>query len=156
MNTVLNVPLISGIFAFVAFATVVAISDSVLGVSLSCSQTVYALAMGVLGSSLYLLYNLIGVLDDHKFSELDVPRNIARLFLGPVAGWLAYFMWVSADPSSNAPPTEASQPAIAGTTQIWLPFLAGFSSDLLIGIINQGIRAIKFTLGINQVGQRER
>lgn len=129
--------------------TVILRSGPLIGISLQPAQTAYAIAMGLLGSSLFLLYNLIGAIPEHRFKAADVGRNLARLFVGPVAGWLSYFMYVSWRWGGSPGDTQGTK-VIAGTTQIWLPFVAGFSADVMVGIINQGVRAIKYTLGLEK------
>jgi len=88
-----SVPLLAGVSALIAFVLVILLSKQVVGRSLQPSQTWYAIAMGLLGSSLFLLYNLIGVIPEHRFKAVEVGENLARLFVGPVAGWLSYFMF---------------------------------------------------------------
>ena len=100
------------------------------------------IAMGLLGSSIFLLYNMalpesLGRL--RSWYLRGEPRGVLisvtiRLFLGPIAGWLVYAILFGRLES--------------GHQFLWLPFIAGFSSDLLIGIISQIERAIKLTLGI--------
>ena len=136
--------------AAVAFGFVVGFSQTVLGVSLTASQTIYAMAMGLLGSSLYLLYAVIGAIPSRTLSRKDAPKNWAGLLVGPIAGWLSYFMYVTAGSSPTGSGGAQSGKAIGGSAQIWLPFLAGFSSDLMVGIINQAVFAIKYTLGLER------
>jgi hypothetical protein len=100
------------------------------------------IAMGLLGSSVFILYNIAL---PERLTKLRswylrgdpwrVTGSVAiRLFLGPVAGWLVYaILFGQIGPRHQF---------------LWLPFIAGFSSDLLIGIINQIEHAIKLTLGI--------
>ena len=148
---------------FGSFGGVVYISIEVYKEQLGLYGTFYAIAMGLLGSSLYLLYNLIGVIREHSFYDDDWRKNISRLLVGPVAGWLVYFMLISNWGSEGM----TSQPIEGGTEeekkevinkvdsiQIWLPFLAGYSSDLMVGIINQLIRAVKYTLGIEKMDDK--
>lgn len=148
------VPLLAACSSLIAFALVISLSMRVVGRSLQTVETAYAISMGLLGSSLFLLYNLIGVMPEQRFRSDEVAKNLARLFVGPVAGWLSYFMYVIAR-SDTAPAVGPTSPRpIAGTAHIWLPFLVGFSSDLMVGIINQGVRAIKFTLGLEKMERR--
>ena len=142
-----GIPQLAGVLAAIAFMLVVSLSKEAVGQSLSKWQTWYAIAMGLLGSSLFLLYKLAGALRD-PYEEKKVGKNLAGLFVGPIAGWLSYFMYVTA----RSPEGGNAKP-IAGTAQIWLPFLAGFSADLMVGIIYQGVRAVKLTLGIDRVGE---
>jgi hypothetical protein len=144
-------PVLASLFAVLAFVVVILISEKTLGLQITVLETVYAISMGLLGSSLFLLYNLIGAIKEQRFRSEEVGKSLARLLIGPVAGWLSYFMYVTARSEQLSPQEAESVKKIASTTQIWLPFLAGFSSDLLVGLINQGVRAIKFTLGIDRV-----
>lgn len=146
-------PVVTGITALIAFIFVVYLSEGVLQVNLNLNETLYAIAMGLLGSSLYLLYNLIGVVAEQRFRTDELEKNFSRLLVGPVAGWLVYFMLVSnTEVSGNL---ESSQTRFTtGAIQIWLPFLSGYSSDLMVGFINQMIRAVKYTLGIEPMPEK--
>jgi hypothetical protein len=157
------IAIVSILSAIGSFVSVVFLSKD----KLDLPQTFYAISMGLLGSSLYLIYNLIGVMREQRFDPEEIEKNISRLLVGPVAGWLVYFMVVT----SGAGPENAellSKGAVISnkvektvkmtdsTIQIWLPFLVGFSSDLMVGIINQMVRAVKFTLGIEKMEEKSK
>jgi len=129
-----------GAIALITFILVLWVYPQPIGVA----RTWFPILMGLLGSSVFILYDIVKT----KRAEL-ASLTVVRLLLGPIAGWLAYAMVASQfpDPMSESGQTQA--PALQ-ERWIWLPFLAGFSSDLLVGIVNQAIRAIKLTLGIDR------
>ena len=125
-----------GAIALVSFIIVLAFYPQPIGVA----STWFPIVMGLLGASVFVLYDIV-----KSKSDGQGRLTVLRLLLGPIAGWLAYAM--------VAPQVSASDQAQVWSVQkqwVWLPFLAGFSSDLLVGIINQAIRAIKLTLGIDR------
>jgi hypothetical protein len=129
-RVLLNPVSVSLAAALIAFAFIIYFSrQGVFGKELPLRDTLFLMTMGLLGSSIFLLYNFIAPVK----ARLEIRHNFVRLLLGPIAGWISYSLFID-----NPPPKGF----------IWLPFLAGFSSDLLIGIINQFVRAIKITLGI--------
>ncbi|WP_299973858.1 hypothetical protein [uncultured Pseudoteredinibacter sp.] len=129
----LVMPAVISVIALFSFIYVVSITPEIIGKELSFYKVLYAILMGLLGACLYLLYNTLGVITEQRISVHD-PRNFVRLIVGPIAGWITFVL------IEDAP----------GSQKLWLPFLAGFSSDLMVGIINQMIRAVKYTLGIEQ------
>jgi len=137
--------------ALASMALVVVFHSLVTNQAISVRDTWLPILMGLLGSSMYVMYNLYGPGSGLLRSEgirnpikkRNAPRIFVRLFLGPLAGWLSYAIVVGqlGGQIGKGQPTNEY-------TFLWLPFLAGFSSDLLIGIVSQIEKAIKVTLGI--------
>jgi hypothetical protein len=71
-------------------------------------------------------------------STMDVESGLVRIGLGPLVGWVFYFGF--------------SQRAIADGQQNpvlhLIPFIAGFSTDFLVGLLNKIIQTAKSTLSI--------
>lgn len=97
-----------------------------------------ALSLGLLGSTTYIFFSLMNVVSERAVDESDVFSSYARLMLGPAFGWLS-FQIVSAMAASDA----------ANSKLLLVPFVAGFSTRLVLGIINQSIQAIEITMGLN-------
>jgi|SRR5215213_2972473 len=73
--------------------------------------------------------------------------SFIRIILGPVVGWIFYFGFSqNAFAQSGSPNFDTSQRATL--LLLLVPFLAGFSTRLVVGVINQVIRAVELTLGI--------
>ena len=106
-------------------------------VNLGRLQGALAVCLGFLGALVYIFFNLVGVLVDRAFSDQDVYSNVLRLVIGAIVGWLCYYAAVPDLGRSNLE-----------TAWLLLPFLAGFSSRLVVGIITQAISAVELTLGL--------
>lgn len=110
-------------------------------------QSVFAACLGVLGAIIYIFFNLIGVLSEEAFDEKEHFSNFVRIVIGAIVGWLTFF--------AIDMPNEINQ---QNEYLLLLPFLVGFSTRLVVGIINQAITAISLTLGLEDaaVNLRER
>ncbi len=93
--------------------------------------------LGTLGALVYIFFNLIGVLSEKAFSSQDMFTNSLRLVIGAIVGWLCYFAFLQGQGLGEG---EKSM--------LLLPFLAGFSTRLVVGIITQAISAVELTLGL--------
>ncbi len=97
------------------------------------------LSLGALGAISYILFNIIGVLSEQNFEIEETVENYLRIILGGITGWISYII-LEQSPYGG----EDYFIAIA----IVAAFICGFSSKLVIGVINQGIIAIERALGI--------
>ena len=104
-------------------------------------------ALGVLGSSVHLLVNLNDQRTQRALVKADIYGGYTRLLLGPLVGWVFYFTF--AQEAFKKPVSELDQP---GRLLLFLPFLAGFSTKFVVGIINKALQAVEFTLGISDTG----
>ena len=95
-------------------------------------------SLGTLGALVYILYNIIGVLGDSAFSKDDIPGNSLRILLGAIVGWI-FFLSLG----GNEIPLKGEQHLI-----LLAPFLAGYSTRLVVGVLEQTIQAIQLTLGL--------
>jgi hypothetical protein len=99
-----------------------------------------ALCLGVLGASLFSMYNLIGIVNERALASEDSFSEVIRLVLGAIVGWVFFFAFSQA----------AFEPgAKVSNMLVLLPFLAGFSTKLVVGIINKAIQAVQMTLGLD-------
>ncbi len=100
--------------------------------------SILAASLGLMGTLTYVLFNVIGIIKEKAFNISDTYSNYARMALGPMIGWVFYFAFVKKEFCTGE--NEGSL--------LLLPFLAGFSTKLVIGVINQVLRAVQLTLGI--------
>jgi hypothetical protein len=117
-------------------------------------ESCLALSLGLMGSSTYIIFNVIGILSEKAFDSEETYSNYVRLILGPVVGWLFYFTladhaFIEMVKAATTETNKSTNPAF-----LLLPFLAGFSTRLVVGVINQAIRAIELTLGLEDKASR--
>jgi hypothetical protein len=99
-------------------------------------RAVLAVALGGLGALFYAGYNLIGVIQEKAFNANDWIAQSIRFVLGLAIGFILWFAIPAAtDPKNNF--------------MLLLPFIAGFSTRLVVGVITKAIQAIEVTLGID-------
>jgi len=101
---------------------------------------IFPLSLGLLGSTIYIFFNLMNVVSEKAIDETDVFSSYARLMLGPAFGWLFFQIYQSGTGTSSATQTQLFS--------VLIPFAAGFSTRLVLGIINQSIQAIEIALGL--------
>ncbi len=135
------------------FGTLLAITVAVLLVAMYASSfngapglrsycaSLVAAALGFLGSAVYIFFNLIGVMEEKAFSRNEIFPIVIRMSLGAILGWVFYLTM----------PPDAAKFITGGDSHLilLLPFLAGFSTRLVVGLINQAIRAIEITLNLD-------
>lgn len=127
------------LFVLLGLSLILSITGSILMKSApSIGSHLVALSLGLLGSTTYVFFNLTNVVSEGAFDESDVFSSYARLMLGPAFGWLFFQIFDSMVSSS------ANQKSLV----LLVSFAAGFSTRLVIGIINQSIQAIEITLGM--------
>jgi len=88
----------------------------------------------------------MNVVSERAVDEGDVFSSYARLMLGPAFGWLFFQILGVTIPTSTGAAAAATTSA---KLMLLIPFAAGFSTRLVLGIINQSIQAIEITLGLN-------
>jgi hypothetical protein len=97
-----------------------------------------AACLGALGSLVYIFFNLIGVIREKTFSREDSYAHVIRLFLGAIVGWVFFIAFTS----------DKDKSGLAQPLLFLLPFVSGFSTRLVVGLINQVIQAIELTMGL--------
>lgn len=109
-------------------------------VSTTAANIILAIALGLLGSVMFQVFNIIGILKEKAFNIEDLYANSLRILVGPAIGLIAYLAQVQGGlPSREKVPT---------TLQLLLPFLAGFSTKLTVGILEKLIQAAMMAFGI--------
>jgi hypothetical protein len=135
------ISLIAGV-ATLVFA-IYSISQAPLGdegVLVGHWHAIIAACLGFLGSLVYIFFNLIGVMAERAFDARDSYANAVRLVLGAIVGWVFFYTFAAG---------KTASPYL-----LMLPFLAGFSTRLVVGLLNQAIRSVELTLGLEDVGSR--
>ena len=98
-----------------------------------------AALLGLMGAIVNMLFNIIGIISEKAFNSRDNSMNLIRIALGPVLGWVLFFGLES---------TNTVEPSERRWAVVLLPFLAGFSIRLVVGVITQALRTIELVLGI--------
>ncbi len=109
--------------------------------------SILAASLGLLGCLTYIVFNIIGILSEKAFELEDTISNYARLLLGAILGRVFYFAF--ARDAFTAAMTSKSQ---SQSVLLLLPFVVGFSTRLVVGLLNQVIRAIELTLALEDKG----
>jgi hypothetical protein len=108
-----------------------------------------AASLGLLGSLVYQMFNVIGVIKEKAFTVDDIYNNMLRMILGPIMGWVFFFTFSrSAFESGQAGTGNQNPLQQTGVLLLLVPFIAGFSTKLVIGIMEQAIRSIMLIFGI--------
>jgi F0F1-type ATP synthase membrane subunit b/b' len=112
---------------------------------------VFAATLGALGACVYLLYALIGAFSDSRMTMTALYSEMVRLPIGAIVGWIVYVAFCQANFRQSF--LSQSGPSISGkefTNEaiLLLPFLAGYSSKLVVEILNRLIDAVRTTMGI--------
>jgi hypothetical protein len=129
------------------------------------SNSVLAMSLGLLGAVVYSFFGVLRVVPSQAFNPRDEYSNYARLLLGVLLGWIFYFIFArlafehlssyitpapaKLPPTATAPTTTA--PITAPSTEALLllvPFVAGYSTRFVIGILERAIVALETALGI--------
>ena len=104
--------------------------------TVSFNHSMLAICLGIIGALDYMFFNFMGSIQERAAGTEDFYTNLLRTLLGGILGWLCYYAIVRDLGQSD-------QSAL-----LLLPFLAGFSTRLVVGIISQAISAIELTLGL--------
>ncbi|MBR0952613.1 hypothetical protein [Bradyrhizobium canariense] len=138
------------LFALLCFSLFLSIAGLIAARSqyAEVGKHLFPLALGLLGSTTYIFFSLMNVVSERAIDESDVFSSYARLMLGPAFGWLfAQIFSVSFD-GVGAAGNPGSSANIRSQLMLLIPFLAGFSTRLVLGIVNQSIQAIEIALGL--------
>ena len=138
------------LFALLCFSLLLSIIGLIAARSeyAELGRHLFPLALGLLGSTTYIFFSLMNVVSERAIDETDVFSSYARLMLGPAFGWLfAQIFSISFDSVGSAS-ASASAGNIRSQLMLLIPFLAGFSTRLVLGIVNQSIQAIEIALGL--------
>jgi len=157
------------LFWFGPTALVLAVASFVAsaeGAWIHVSNSVLALSLGLLGAVVYSLFNVLRVVPPQAFNPKDLYSNYARLLLGVLLGWVFYFAFAQ-DVYAELPEllnlkvnTGADQPIFNQTHSDWtkaffllIPFVAGYSTKFVVGVLERVIYALEAALGIEEKRQ---
>jgi len=109
---------------------------------------VLSISLGMLGAELSLYFVILGLAKELALSEGDLPKQMARILLGAVVGYLAYVMF-SMDSFGSLIENKQLN-ALTNDEKLFLvmPFLMGYSVRLVFGILNKAIKSAELTLGL--------
>ena len=112
---------------------------------------VFAVTLGALGASVYLLYAIIGAYNDSRMTMTSLYSEMLRLPIGAIVGWIVYVAFCQeyfrqSFLSQSGTTTSGSE--VTSEAFLLLPFLAGYSSKLVVEILNRLIDSVRTTMGI--------
>lgn len=108
-----------------------------------------ALSLGLMGTLVYIIFNVIGELSSKAFNISDTFSNYLRMVLGALFGWVFYFLLLQGNIGSAVGDTTTDGNI---SPLLLLPLLAGYSTRLVLGFLNQAVRAAELTFGIEDRG----
>ena len=108
-----------------------------------------AMSLGLLGALSYQMFGILGVLQEKAFTVEDIYANILRLILGLVMGWIFYFSFARTAFQNMGSTAVVENPGQqTSVLLLLLPFLVGFSTKLVVGIMQQLIKSVMMVFGI--------
>ncbi len=131
--------LISSFVLFTAILSFFLLCDQRLEIRITAS--VLSVSLGSLGALVYIMFNLVGIINESAFNAKDTYSNYIRILLGAILGWIFYFVFAQ-DEFNNCDVIQEKY------LYLFVPFLVGFSTKLVVGIFNQSIKAFELILGI--------
>lgn len=114
----------------------------------SLSVLLYGASLGAMGAMSYQLFSVGRLIVDDKLSATDKYGSFSRLLLGGIFGWL-FTLVFSRTALTAAFMFDVDDESYAGATQyllLLLPFLAGYSSTLVTGLLNRLVEAVAIAL----------
>lgn len=118
------------------------------GMSLVLGNSVLAIALGLLGACVYMLFAVIGEVPARTFKATDEFANYGRMILGALLGWLFYFAFGLEAFAQLRAITESNQERGGNFVILLLPFLVGYSTKFVIGLLERIIAAAEISLGL--------
>jgi hypothetical protein len=119
-----------------------------------------ATSLGLLGAIVFHLFSMIGVLREKVFVVEDMYVHLIRIVLGPIVGWVIFFGFCQSALKFQDGKISIDSGNKNALLLLLVPFLAGFSTKLFFGFINQAIRSFELILGIedkrNEILKRQR
>jgi hypothetical protein len=113
----------------------------------------FAGTLGALGACTYLLYRLIGAYSQARMTITSLYSELLRLPIGAIVGWILYvgFCQQAFRTSFLA---ESEKLDIATQSLLLLPFLAGYSSRLVVELLNRVIDGVRTSFGLKPTEDR--
>ena len=111
------------------------------------SKSILAATLGLLGSLIFTVFNLLGEINERTFNPEDTFSIFLRILIGPLLGWLFFIVFAeNAFDVISGGNVDTKKKAL-----MFLPFLVGFSTRLVIGIINKLINVVELSIGIQDI-----
>ena len=141
------------------FFGVIVLIGAILGFCISVKPTpkysalfgnnILALSLGFLGAVVYSLFNVLRIIPPQAFNPSDEYSNYARLLLGPLLGWIFYFsfcitVFLNLQKMYNSDGTEIK------TFFLLIPFVAGYSTNFVISLLEKVIQALEIAIGVEE------
>lgn len=124
---------------------------------LAVGNSILAVSLGLLGAVTYSLFNVLRVVPAQAFNPKDAYFNYARLLLGVLLGWVFYFTFSMDafrqlhdylqphDNLKNQTPVPKAE-----AFKLLVPFVAGYSTKFVVGVLERAIAALEVSLGIEE------
>jgi hypothetical protein len=107
------------------------------------SASVLAISLGLLGAVVYSFFSVLRVVPAQTFDQTDEYALYARLELGVLLGWVFYFGFARAAYEALASNRDKSQ-----ALYLMIPFIAGYSTKFVVGVLERIMAALMVALGI--------
>ncbi|NVO12033.1 MAG: hypothetical protein HXX16_18895 [Bacteroidales bacterium] len=114
-------------------------------------KSLLAICLGLLGSLIFTIFNVIGEIKERTFNTEEKAFVYFRIIVGPLLGWLFFISF-----AYNAYSFDSSTIDTKSSLLVFLPFLAGFSTRFVIGVINKLISVFELTLGLQDMDTQRR
>lgn len=111
---------------------------------------IFAGTLGTLGACAYLIYAIIGAYANRRMTMTALYSELMRLPIGAIIGWILYLAFCRQHfhESFMMNDKSAVKEDVTNEAILLLPFLAGYSSTLVVEILNRLIDAIRTSLGM--------
>lgn len=113
-------------------------------------KIVQAITLGVLGAELSIFFYFLGLARELALGQGDLSRQVVRVVLGGVVGYIGYLIV-----DSTMPAHQTAEGAL-----LLVPLFMGYSVRLFFGLLNKAIKAAEMTLGLeskaDDLAQRSR
>ncbi|TWF46418.1 hypothetical protein [Neorhizobium alkalisoli] len=116
--------------------------------SFSFAIFLYGSSLGALGAVSYQLFGVGRIIIDEKLSPTDVYGSYSRILLGAIFGLLfaIVFSRVALIQTFTFDSDDANYATAQQYLFFMLPFLAGYSSTLVTGLLNKLVEAVSIAL----------
>ncbi len=106
-----------------------------------------ATTLGALGACTYLLYRLIGAYTQARITLTTLYSESMRLPVGAIVGWVLYVAFCQQS-FQDSFLSKDDQLEFGKQSLLLLPFLAGYSSRLVVELLNRAIDGVRTMIGL--------
>ena len=120
----------------------------------------YGACLGLIGAIAYELFHASGIVRSNEYGVFDPYRSTARVTLGVTFGWI-FSVTISLVPLSRifaidlSPDAVSPDKSLTDYAIILLPFLVGYSSSLITGLLNHLVDGIRTVFGMTPASTTE-